>query len=71
MRNRLINNYLLIIILLHIMKSKAKEKHTVEEITYHDVCVVEECYQKGREKPRLPWELDEEYDKVEPPYEDD
>lgn len=53
------------------MKNKAKEKYTVEEITYHDGCVVEESYQKGREKPRLPWELDEEYNKDEPPYEDD
>ena len=32
--------------------------------------ILEEFYPEGMEKPRLPWESDEEYDNVEPPFDE-
>ena len=62
-RKWLINNYLLTYFLLHIIDNNVKEKYTVEQIKNASKA-------EGKEKPSLPWESDEEYNKVEPPYED-
>ena len=62
-RKWLINNYLLTYFLLHIMDNNVKEKYTVEQIKNAPKA-------EGKEKPSLPWKSDEEYNKVEPPYED-
>lgn len=40
------------------------------KVTYNDGRVVEEVYPDGMEKPRLPWESDEEYNEVEPPFDE-
>ena len=62
-RKWLINNYLLTYFLLHIMDNNVKEKHTVVQIKNAPKT-------EGKVKPSLPWKSDEEYNKVEPPYED-
>ena len=62
-RKWLINNYLLTYFLLHIMDNNVKEKYTVEQIKNAPKA-------ESKEKPSLPWKSDEEYNKVEPPYED-
>ena len=40
------------------------------KVIYHDGRGVEEVYPDGMEKPRLPWESDEEYNEVEPPFDE-
>lgn len=40
------------------------------KVTYRDGRVVEEVYPEGMENPRLPWESDEEYNEVEPPFDE-
>lgn len=45
------------------MDNNVKEKYTVEQIKNAPKA-------EGKEKPSLHWESDEEYNKVEPPYED-
>lgn len=45
------------------MDNNVKEKYTVEQIKNAPKA-------EGKEKPSLPLESDEEYNKVEPPYED-
>ena len=45
------------------MDNNVKEKYTVEQIKNAPKA-------EGKEKPSLPWESDEDYNKVEPPYED-
>ena len=62
-RKWLINNYLLTYFVLHIMDNNVKEKYTVEQIKNAPKA-------ESKEKPSLPWKSDEEYNKVEPPYED-
>lgn len=38
---------------------------------YSDGRVVEHIYPEGMEKPRLPFETDEEYEREDPPFEED
>ena len=45
------------------MDKNVKEKYTVVQIKNAPKA-------DGKEKPSLPWKSDEEYNKVEPPYED-
>lgn len=45
------------------MDNNVKEKYTVVQIKNAPKT-------EGKVKPSLPWKFDEEYNKVEPPYED-